>query len=221
MRITLLLKQYFAFSFIFLSFFQGIKGQPLAERELVAEGNNKYLQQDYRTAITKYSKVLSINVKNLKANFNIGNAFYETKQYTKAQKHFLKVIENTTDSKIKSEAYHNIGNCFIQMRKYKEAVNAYKNALRNNPKDNQTRYNLALARKLSQKRSEPKEKKEEPKLSDYAKKKKEESEEEAKKGDFLGAYKIMGEALEKDSTVLYSKDYIKKLKELTILDTIK
>ena len=221
MRITLLLKQYFALSFIFLGFCQEINGQSLAEREAVAEGNNKYLQQDYRTAIAEYSKVLSINVKNLKANFNIGNAFYETKQYTKARKHFSTVIENTTDPKIKSEAYHNIGNSFMQMHKYNKAIDAYKNALRNNPKDNQTRYNLALARKLNEKENEPKKKEEEPKLSDYAKKKKEESEEEAKKGDFLGAYRIMGEALKKDSTVIYSKDYLNKLKELAILDTIK
>lgn len=150
-----------------------INGQSLKEREAIAEGNNKYLQENYRAAIADYSKVLSTNTKDIKANFNIGNAFYETKQYVKAKEHYLTVAENTTDSKQKAEAYHNIGNCFMKEQKYPNAIEAYKNALRNNPKDNHTRYNLALARKLDkQENEEPKEDKNQLKPSEFAKNKK-------------------------------------------------
>ncbi|MBV7440231.1 tetratricopeptide repeat protein [Weeksellaceae bacterium TAE3-ERU29] len=216
----MLFKQYLVLSIIScLGFVHEISGQSLKERKAIAEGNNNYLQENYRAAISNYSKVLSTNAKDIKANFNIGNAFYETKQYLKAKEHYLKVVENTADSKQKAEAYYNIGNCFMKEHKYPNAIESYKNALRNNPKDNQARYNLTLARKLNQ-TDKKNSKDNELKPSDYVKNKKEESEKVAKKGDFISAYKIMGEALAKDSSALYESDYLKKLQEIIILDTI-
>ena len=218
----MLLKHYLVLSIILcLGLVHKVNGQSLKEREAIAEGNNKYLQENYRAAIADYSKVLSLNSRDIKANFNIGNAFYETKQYAKAQEHYLTVIKNTADSKQKAEAYYNIGNCFMKEQKYKNAIESYKNALRNNPKDNQIRYNLALARKLNeQDKKDSKDNQNKLKPSEFAKKEKELADKKAETGDFLNAYKIMEEASQKDSTVSYFDDYIKKLKELIILDTI-
>ena len=222
MKRTLLLKHYLVLSIILcLGFVHKVRGQSLKERKAIAEGNNKYLQENYRAAIADYSKVLSTNAKDIKANFNIGNAFYETKQYVKAQEHYLTVAENTTNSKQKAEAYYNIGNCFMKEHKYKNAIESYKNALRNDPKDNQVRYNLALAKKLNeQEERDSKDDQNKLKPSEFAKKEKQSADKKAEKGDFSNAYKIMEEALQKDSTVSYFDDYIKKLKELIILDTI-
>ena len=44
--------------------------------------------------------------------------------------------------------YHNMGVLFQAGKDYAQAVEAYKMSLRNNPKDDETRYNLALAQKM-------------------------------------------------------------------------
>ena len=109
----------------------------------------------------------------------------------------------------------------MKEHKYKNAIESYKNALRNDPKDNQVRYNLALAKKLNeQEERDSKDDQNKLKPSEFAKKEKQSADKKAETGDFSNAYKIMEEALQKDSTVSYFDDYIKKLKELIILDTI-
>src|SRR5690554_8221402 len=50
----------------------------------------------------------------------------------------------------KHQIFHNMGNAFMNLKDYANAVEAYKNALRNNPADEQTRYNYALAKKMLQ-----------------------------------------------------------------------
>jgi cytochrome c-type biogenesis protein CcmH/NrfG len=52
-------------------------------------------------------------------------------------------IQNTT---AKHRAFHNLGNV-LWMKRITQAVEAYKNALRNDPSDEETRYNYALAKK--------------------------------------------------------------------------
>ena len=51
----------------------------------------------------------------------------------------------------KHKAFHNLGNTFMNAKQYQPAVEAYKNALRNNPTDEETRYNLALAKEMLEK----------------------------------------------------------------------
>ena len=78
-------------------------------------------------------------------SFNLGNAYYNSKLYDEA---LLRHLEAAKNSRLKSEkhkAYHNIGNILMQQKQCKEAVSAFKNALRNDPTDDESRYNLALA----------------------------------------------------------------------------
>lgn len=194
--------------------------QTLKEKQAVAEGNNQYMQKKYSLAMANYTKALVEDGNNVKANFNIGNTLFKVKQYDKAQEYYLKAIKNTTDPKIKAEAYHNLGNAFMQSHEYKKAVEAYKSALRNNPKDNQTRYNLVLAKRLEseKKKNNPADL---PKPSEFAKRMKIKADKLAKEGKFSSAYKLMSDALLQDSTVNHFQDYMKKLNEVIIMDTIK
>jgi tetratricopeptide (TPR) repeat protein len=61
----------------------------------------------------------------------------------------LEAIKNSVSKLEKHNAYHNIGNTLMQQKRCQEAVSAYKDALRNNPTDNETRYNLALAQECA------------------------------------------------------------------------
>lgn len=197
-----------------------IQAQTLEERMSVAEGNKQYLLKNYAGAVENYAQALVKNPENIKANFNIANAYYETKQYEKAQKYYMKVAQIAKKPQIKAQAYYNEGNTLMRMKNYPEAIAAYKNALRNNPSDSQARYNLVLAQKLQDSKHQ-KNPPDLPKPSAYAKQVKEKADQMAAQGRFTEAYRLMSEALLKDSTVNHFQPYIKKLNEVIILDTIK
>ena len=117
-------------------------------RKLVREGNVLYNQNKYTDATVAYKKALEKNSSYKKATYNLGNSLYQEKNYKEAIPQYNITVENAKDAFEKAEGYHNIGNAMLQGKNYKGAVDAFKNALRNNPNDDETRYNLAVAQKL-------------------------------------------------------------------------
>lgn len=197
--------------------------QTLEEKQWIANGNTWFLQKEYDKARVEYSKVLTQTPGSVKANYNLGNTYYELKKYDEALSHFNKAAKNAQDKLTKSKAFHNLGNTFMQKKEYEKAIEAYKNSLRNNPKDNETRYNFAMAKKLLKNQQESKNQNppDLPKPSEYAKEMKAKSDEIAENGDFGKALQLMNQALTKDSTVMHFKNYMDKLNEIIILDTIR
>ncbi|HEY4787845.1 MAG TPA: tetratricopeptide repeat protein, partial [Bacteroidales bacterium] len=53
-----------------------------------------------------------------------------------------------------AKLYYNLGNSYIKEKKLEEGISAYKNSLKNDPKDEDTKYNLAYARKLLKKQQQ-------------------------------------------------------------------
>ena len=86
-----------------------------------------------------------------KAEYNLGNTIYKNKKYSEAITNFKTASELAKTDVEKHKAFHNLGNAYMQDKNYKSAVDAYKNALKSNPKDEKTRYNLALAKKMLEK----------------------------------------------------------------------
>jgi len=117
-------------------------------RKLLRDGNTLYKQQKFTDASVAYQKALGSNTKYNKASYNLGNALYQNKNFKEAVPQYELTAKTTKDKFTKAEAYHNIGNAMMDSKQYQPAVDAYKNALRNNPKDDETRYNLAVAQKL-------------------------------------------------------------------------
>jgi len=113
-----------------------------ANKVLTEEGNFPRAEGEYRKAISK-------NPLDPTAKYNLANAYYNSEKYEEATLRYTEAVKATDATKAeKHKAFHNKGNTFMEQKKYKEAVEAYKNALRNNPKDDETRYNLALAKKM-------------------------------------------------------------------------
>ncbi|WP_304420251.1 tetratricopeptide repeat protein [Profundicola chukchiensis] len=195
--------------------------QTLEEKEWIAEGNKYYLQKEFDKARVEYSKVLATSPASYKANFNLGNAYFELKNYKNAVTHFEKATKASPDKLEKANAFHNLGNSLLQQHEYKKAIESYKDALRNNPKDNETRYNLVLAKKLLNNQDKQQNPPDLPKPSEYAKQMKSKADFEAEKGKFEVARNLMLEAMQKDSTVMHYQSYIDKLTEIVVLDTIK
>ena len=117
-------------------------------RKLVREGNVLYNQNNFTDASVAYKKALEKNSSYKKATYNLGNSLYQEKNYKEAIPQYNITVENAKNAFEKAEGYHNIGNAMLQGKNYKGAVAAFKNALRSNPNDDETRYNLAVAQKL-------------------------------------------------------------------------
>lgn len=112
------------------------------------EGNQEFAKKQYAEAEADYRISKGINAKRATASYNLGNAIYKQNQASEAKFAYAKAIETAKGKQQKHSAFHNIGNVFMKEKAYDKAVEAYKNALRNNPNDDQTRYNYALAKKM-------------------------------------------------------------------------
>ena len=96
------------------------------------------------------------------AGYNLGNSIYRQNQYGEAQIKYIQALELAKTKTEKHRIYHNLGNTFMMDKNYEAAAEAYKNALRNNPSDEETRYNYALAKK-KKKENPPKDNKKDKK----------------------------------------------------------
>lgn len=112
------------------------------------EGNKQFTKKQYAEAEANYRISKAMNAKRAAAAYNLGNAIYKQNQPGEAKYAYAKAIDVAKDKQQKYAAYHNIGNVFMKEKAYDKAVEAYKNALRNNPKDEETRYNFAYAKKM-------------------------------------------------------------------------
>lgn len=125
----------------------------------IYKGNELYKKQQYDKANEAYQEALAKNPSNPVANFNNGNASFRQNKYDEAIQSFDNIINNTTDSNIKQQAYYNKGVALSKQQKLMESIDAWKEALRLNPNDKQTRENLEKAlRELKKKQQEEKQK---------------------------------------------------------------
>jgi len=123
-------------------------------REDIREGNKLYNQLKFEEAEILYKKALTKNPNYPKASYNLGNTIYQQERNKEAVNQF-ELVEKTFDEKMdKAEAYHNMGNAFMKEKQYDKAVEVFKNAMRNNSKDDETRYNLAMAQELLKKQQQ-------------------------------------------------------------------
>lgn len=114
---------------------------------MLHQGNRAYRHGDWAKAEQFYRKALEINPKNTRAMYNIGDAFLSQQNNKDATEWFTKAAKAETNKTLKAMMYHNIGYIHHLNKEYNQAIEAYKEALRNNPHDEDTRYNLALCQK--------------------------------------------------------------------------
>lgn len=135
--------------FIFISLFLVTQIHAQNDRKLVRKGNKEYSGKKYNEAEVDFRKALETQgVYTPAATYNLGNALYRQNKYEEAASAFSHVADAKIDKKDIAKAYHNLGNTYLQMQKFQESVDAYKKALRNNPNDMESKYNLAVAQKL-------------------------------------------------------------------------
>ena len=119
------------------------------ERREVRRGNRLFSKDKYQECEISYKKALVADSLSAAANYNLGNTYYRMQNYAEADKAFAAV----QDSLVRKPAdvamrYHNAGNSMLAQRNWQGAIEAYKNALRRNPGDMETKANLAYAQKM-------------------------------------------------------------------------
>jgi tetratricopeptide (TPR) repeat protein len=127
------------------------KGIAQEDKKEVRAGNSNYEKGQYSNAELEYRKALEKNATSYAGTYNLGSSLYRQEKQEEAIKQYTAAVERAANPGQKSDAYHNLGNAFVKAEKYAEAVSAYKNALKLDPADSDTRYNLAYAQaKLKQ-----------------------------------------------------------------------
>ncbi len=146
------------------------------------EGNTAFTEKNYGDAETNYRISASKFPKKADAYYNLGNTIYTINQPAEAKFAYENAINNATTRTAKHKAFHNLGNVLMKEKNYQAAVGIYKQALINNPADEETRYNFALAKKML-KENPPKDDKKNDKEKDEKKEQDKKEKEDKKDGD--------------------------------------
>lgn len=136
-----------ALSILFLSTvaFAQQKKAGMQEKALVMQGNKLYSAQKYKEAQAAYQQAWQLNPAFVPGAFNLGNTLILQKQYDAARKLMTATARNSREKAEQSSANYNIGNTWMSEQKWSEAADAYKEALRRNPQDEDAKYNLSYA----------------------------------------------------------------------------
>jgi len=129
-----------------------------AERKNVRDGNKQYGKDKYTEAEIAYRKSIEVNPRSTEGIYNLGNALYKQEKYPEAIEQYQLIVgqgermitEDPDNVERLAHVFHNLGNIGMKNQEYQKSVEAYKQSLRLNPSDDETRYNLALAQKLLQ-----------------------------------------------------------------------
>jgi len=114
-------------------------------RGLINEGVELYKEQNFADAEVNFKKGTEKSPDNFEAKFNLGDAYYKQERYEEAIKSFQSAFVNARGDEEKAKIFHNIGNSLLKSQKIKESIGAYKEALKLNPNDQETKYNLSYA----------------------------------------------------------------------------
>ena len=141
---------------VMLLFLTALSVTAQTDRQYIRQGNKLFRMGDYPNAEVSYRKAIEQNPKNPQASFNLGNALMAQKKDSAAVTQFENASRLETNPLRKAQSFHNIGVICQTHKMYGEAIEAYKNALRLNPNDDETRYNLVLCKHQKQKQDQQK-----------------------------------------------------------------
>ena len=135
--------------FIFVLTSVNINAQSETYAKFYNKGN-KLSEKNFEEAEKNFRVAIDDTLGDLRATFNLSNKYYNEGLYDEAISRQLEASELAKTKSEKHKAFHNLGNSLMKKEMCSQAVMAFKNALRNNPGDDETRYNLALAKKCEE-----------------------------------------------------------------------
>ena len=118
-----------------------------SDRQLIRQGNKQFRAGNMAEAEVLYRKAVEKNQRNPQATYNLGNALMEQRKDSLSINQLEASAKLETNPLRRAQAFHNIGVICQKHQMFNEAIEAYKESLRNNPTDDQTRYNLELCKR--------------------------------------------------------------------------
>ena len=133
--------------------------QTMTESDHIRNGNKLYADSLFEKAEIEYRKALELNPTSVDAMYNLGNALFSQaakseEKGNEALKQYATAAKLETDKSKLAQIYHNLGTLLYSAQQYPQSVEAYKESLRNNPHDHETRYNLAKAMYMNKKQQQ-------------------------------------------------------------------
>lgn len=124
------------------------------DRQLIRDGNKFFHKRNYSQAETNYRKALSKNAHNGTALFNLGCALQAQNKDSQAIQQYNQAVKVEHNSLRRASSSYNLGTVYQKLKDYDKAIEAYKNALRDNPKHDNARYNLSFCMKQKHKQQQ-------------------------------------------------------------------
>lgn len=115
------------------------------ERKYIRDGYKAYMDENYTEAEVDFRKAEDANDQSFAARYNTSVALYQQDKLEESGKRFTELAEKAEKPADRAKLMHNLGNVMMKGQQYQQAVEAYKQSLKLNPDDEDTRYNLAYA----------------------------------------------------------------------------
>lgn len=123
-------------------------------RKYIREGNTLYRQGKQHEATVAYFKAVNADSTDARAQYNLATSMFpenwkmvQKEQTDTMVQTLIKAAELEQNPLRRSKAFHNVGTIYQNAKEFKMAIEAYKNALRSNPNDDESRYNLVLCQR--------------------------------------------------------------------------
>ena len=142
-----MIKKFYILSLLLVASAGQVLAQQKTDRDYLRSGNKLYNDSLFIKAEVDYRKALEINPKSTDAMFNLANALLMQQKAQEAMEQYQSVSKIEKNKEKLAQIYHNMGVMLQSAKQLPQCIEAYKESLRNNPKDDETRYNLALAQK--------------------------------------------------------------------------
>lgn len=120
------------------------------ENRLIRKGNRAFDKGDFEAAEVEYQRSLERNRQNAIAEFNLGGAIHQQENFEESAAIFDQLSRRNLPDDKRAMSFHNLGNSLLYQQQFEQAIEAYKNALRINPDDMDTKYNLLYAQQMLQ-----------------------------------------------------------------------
>ena len=134
---------------LYILLLTAVSAQAQTDRQSIRQGNSFYHKKQWAQAEVEYRKAIAKNAENPQALYNLGCALMMQQKDSAAIQQYQKAIQVETNKLRRSKASHNIGVICQNHKMYGDAIKAYQQSLRDNPSDDETRYNLALCKHLN------------------------------------------------------------------------
>lgn len=125
----------------------------------IAKGNAAYRKGNYSSAIESYKNALRKEPENNAARFNLANALQRKNETEQSKKDYDEIIKSADVNSLKSESNYNKALAYVKEKNLKNAIDAFRESLKQNPSDDDTRENLQKAMnelKQQQQQNQPK-----------------------------------------------------------------